>query len=84
MIDSNNGYHIEIDPDKPIRDSLYDIAKALDHLPAEKHPFSGVLILCYEKESNEVDFLPYVMGDIDDEDVSRLLLSTLYNQMLGD
>lgn len=77
--DDNNGYKPIIDSDKPVRDSIYDIAKALDHAGPNKQPYGAIVILCYEKDRKESEFLPYSLGDITGEEITRLLISTLYS-----
>ena len=79
MNDSNNGYKPIVDSNKPVRDSIYDIAKALDHAGLNKQPYGAIVILCYEKNGNEAEFLPYSLGNIEGDEITRLLISTLYN-----
>lgn len=72
----NNGYTPEIDESKPVRDAFYDMAKALDHL--ERKPFAALTILCYMTDEENAAFFPYRIGDLSDEELRALLISSLY------
>ena len=83
MKENDNGHKLEIDLSKPVRDAMFDLLKLLDHSGPENQPYGAIVILCFCKDQENTDFYPYVMGDIDDQSITKLLISTLHTHECG-